>query len=48
LLAMLTVRPWAISSSGTSSGRNMAGVIQGHLVLAGSRVTITSPFAAEK
>lgn len=40
-----TVNPWAISSSGTSSGRNRAGVIQGHLVLIGSSVTITSPLA---
>lgn len=40
-----TVSPWAISSSGTNSGRNKAGVIHGHLVLIGSNVTITSPLA---
>lgn len=40
-----TVNPCAINSSGTSSGRKTAGVIQGHFVLTGSNVTITSPFA---
>lgn len=34
-----------MSSSGTNSGRNRAGVIHGHLVLIGSNVTITSPLA---
>lgn len=41
----LTVNPWAISSSGTNSGLNKAGVIHGHRVFVGSNVTITSPFA---
>merc|ERR550525_1479232 len=35
----------AISSSGTSSGRNLAGVTQGNLSLTGKSVTITSPFS---
>ena len=35
----------AISSSGTSSGLNWAGVIQGSFSLTGSKVTITSPFS---
>lgn len=39
-----TVKPCAINSSGTNSGRNKAGVIHGHLVLIGSNVTITSAF----
>lgn len=43
--AVLTVRPWAISSSGTSSGRNFADVIHGNRVFTGSNVTITSPLA---
>lgn len=43
--SFLTVNPCAINSSGTNSGRNKAGVIQGHLVLIGSSVTITSPLA---
>lgn len=43
-----TVNPWAISSSGTNSGRNTAGVIQGHLVFVGNSVTIMSPFAVSK
>lgn len=38
--------PWAISSSGTSSGRNFAGVIHGHRVLTGRRVTMMSPLTA--
>lgn len=42
---IFTVNPCAISSSGTSSGRNRAGVIHGHRVLIGNNVTITSPFA---
>lgn len=44
----LTLSPSAINSSGTSSGRNSAGVIQGHFWLTGKTVTITSPFAATK
>ena len=43
----ITVSPWAISSSGTSSGRNCAGVIHGHLVLTGKSVTIMSPLAGK-
>ncbi len=38
----------AISSSGTNSGRNLAGVIHGSLSFTGSKVTITSPFSEEK
>uniref|UniRef100_A0A1B6LRH7 RFTS domain-containing protein n=1 Tax=Graphocephala atropunctata TaxID=36148 RepID=A0A1B6LRH7_9HEMI len=44
-LAGVTVRPCAISSSGTNSGRNLAGVIQGKLVLTGRSVTMMSPLA---
>lgn len=40
-----TVNPCAISSSGTNSGLNKAGVIQGHRVFIGSSVTMTSPLA---
>merc|ERR1711994_240831 len=35
----------AMSSSGTSSGRNLAGVTQGNFSLTGSSVTNTSPFS---
>lgn len=42
-LIALTVSPCAISSSGTSSGRNLAGVIHGHFELIGNSVTIISP-----
>ena len=45
MFILLTVKPCAINSSGTNSGLNIAGVTQGYLVLAGSRVTITSPLA---
>jgi hypothetical protein len=41
----VTVNPCAISSSGTNSGRNTAGVIHGQFEFVGSRVTITSPLA---
>uniref|UniRef100_A0A8D8MU94 (northern house mosquito) hypothetical protein n=1 Tax=Culex pipiens TaxID=7175 RepID=A0A8D8MU94_CULPI len=41
----VSVNPCAINSSGTSSGRNTAGVTQGQRVLVGSSVTITSPLA---
>lgn len=41
----ITVNPWAINSSGTNSGRNRAGVIHGHRVFTGSKVTMTSPLA---
>jgi len=34
-----------MSSSGTSSGLNLAGVTHGNLSLTGSNVTITSPLA---
>lgn len=34
-----------MSSSGTSSGRNLAGVTHGNLELTGNKVTIISPFA---
>ena len=44
----LTVRTGAISSSGTSSGLNFAGVTQGNRSLTGNRVTITSPFAKKR
>lgn len=44
-MIVFTVNPSAINSSGTNSGRNIAGVIQGHFVLTGNKVTITSPFA---
>lgn len=37
--------PCAISSSGTNSGRNVAGVIHGHFVFTGNKVTIMSPLA---
>lgn len=47
-IMLLTVNPWAISSSGTNSGRNMAGVIHGHLVFIGNNVTITSPLAGSE
>lgn len=40
-----TVSPCAISSSGTSSGRKWAGVIQGSFVLTGNKVTMMSPLA---
>lgn len=40
-----TVKPCAISSSGTNSGRNWAGVIHGSFVLTGNKVTIMSPLA---
>ena len=40
-----TERLGAINSSGTSSGLNLAGVIQGSFSLTGRRVTITSPFS---
>ena len=41
----ITVKTGAMSSSGTSSGRNLAGIIHGSFSLVGSRVTITSPLA---
>lgn len=41
----LTVNPWAINSSGTSSGRKTGGVIHGKFWFNGNSVTITSPFA---
>ena len=41
----LTVKTGAISSSGTSSGRNLAGIIHGSFSLVGNNVTITSPLA---
>lgn len=44
----LTVKPWAISSSGTNSGRNWAGVTQGKRVFTGNSVTIISPLAKNK
>lgn len=37
-----------ISSSGTSSGRKMAGVIQAHWVFNGNKVTRTSPFSVDR
>ena len=40
---LLTVSTGVISSSGTSSGRNLAGVIQGNFSFTGRRVTSTSP-----
>ena len=43
----LTVRTGAMSSSGTSSGLNLAGVTQGNRSLTGNSVTITSPFAGK-
>lgn len=45
--AIQTVKPCAMSSSGTSSGRNCAGVIQGSEEFWGSKVTITSPLAED-
>ena len=44
---MPTVKTGAISSSGTSSGRNLEGMIHGSFWLVGSSVTITSPLARE-
>lgn len=40
---LLTVKPCAINSSGTSSGRNCAAVTHGHFVFTGRTVTIISP-----
>lgn len=47
-LGELTVKPWAMSSSGTRWGWKTAGVIQGRLTLTGSNDTIISPFAKNK
>ena len=38
----------AINSSGTNSGRNLAGVIQGSLSLQGNKVTIGSPLVKRR
>lgn len=42
-----TVKPCAISSSGTNSGLNRAAVIQGKLAFTGKTVTRRSPFAVK-
>ena len=48
IIMCLTVRIGAMSSSGTNSGLNFAGVIHGNLSFTGKRVTMISPFTTNE